>query len=394
MAEKRVMFVMAHTPEQDIRISKEARTLKQAGYVTTLLYWDREGKTSKLRNTADYDEGLCLTFKAPIGSIMLLAFFPVWWSFVFFNLMMNKWDIVHPLNFHAIIPSLIAGKLKRKPVIYEILDIYEWMLPRMARTICMAVDKLFMRFADSIIVADEAQIEGIGGIPNQNIVPIYDSPPDTLSKEDRGYLGSQIKGGFTLFYAGVLYKNRRLNLNKVVEAIKEIEGVKLVIAGYGDQVEEIKEWSHHVPEKVEFIGKISYEESINWALKADLLFVLRDPIIPIHRYTCGSTLFNAMICGRPILSNRGTSTTRKVFEENCGIVVDSDNIEEIRNAIIKLRDNPELCKKLGTNARNAYEQRYSWEIMEGCLLALYRELTDEIGQRKKKEQNNGELSRQ
>lgn len=33
-------------------------------------------------------------------------------------------------------------------------------------------------------------------------------------------------------------------------------------------------------------------------------------------------------------------------------------------AIIKLRDNPKMCNDLGANGRIAYEERYSWAIME------------------------------
>lgn len=78
--------------------------------------------------------------------------------------------------------------------------------------------------------------------------------------------------------------------------------------------------------------------------------------------------------------NKRTSTANIVCEEDCGLVVDANNVEEIRNAIIKLRDNPELCKEFGANARKAYEQRYIWEIMEQRLVDLYRELIGEVGQ--------------
>jgi glycosyltransferase involved in cell wall biosynthesis len=81
-----------------------------------------------------------------------------------------------------------------------------------------------------------------------------------------------------------------------------------------------------------------------------------------------------MMCGTPILVNKGTSTANKVYEENCGLVVDANNIEEIREAIIKLKDSPELRRELGANARRAYDQKYAWKIMERRLLALYREL--------------------
>ncbi|HJH26614.1 MAG TPA: hypothetical protein C5S37_07525 [Methanophagales archaeon] len=39
-----------------------------------------------------------------------------------------------------------------------------------------------------------------------------------------------------------------------------------------------------------------------------------------------------------------------------------------------------LCKELGTNGKKAYEGRYSWETMEQRLLALYHDLTGEVGE--------------
>jgi glycosyltransferase involved in cell wall biosynthesis len=170
-----------------------------------------------------------------------------------------------------------------------------------------------------------------------------------------------------------------LNLDKVVSAISGIDDVRLIIAGYGDQVEEVETWSRVMPDKIQFIGKISPDDALKRSIAADLLFELRDPIVPQYKYICGSKFLRAMSCGKAVLVNRDTSAAIKVYENNCGLVVDANNIEEIKEAIIKLRDNLELCNELGANARTAYEERYSWEIMEQRLVALYRELTDECG---------------
>ncbi len=86
------------------------------------------------------------------------------------------------------------------------------------------------------------------------------------------------------------------------------------------------------------------------------------------------------MCGKPILVNQGTSTAQKVREENCGIVVDAHNVAEVRTAIEKLRDNPDLCRQFGLNARKAYVEKYNWAIMEKRLLKLYQEL---LGKREK-----------
>lgn len=80
------------------------------------------------------------------------------------------------------------------------------------------------------------------------------------------------------------------------------------------------------------------------------------------------------MCGKPLLVNHNTSTANIVQMENCGIVVDAKNIQEIKDAITKLRDNPDLCRTLGSNAHDAYRKRYSWSIMESRLLSVYAKL--------------------
>jgi glycosyltransferase involved in cell wall biosynthesis len=125
---------------------------------------------------------------------------------------------------------------------------------------------------------------------------------------------------------------------------------------------------------VGFIGRIPYEEVLERSLNCDLLFVLRDSKLPVNRYICGSKLFQAMMCRKPLLVNKGTSTALKVIKDNCGIVVDAHNVDEIRKTVLKLKTNPELGRKLGMNGRKAYEKKYSWELMEHRLLSLYSEI--------------------
>ena len=377
MDKKRAILIKSNLLDRETRLPKEIKALTHRGYSVTFLGWNRDCKASisRLREAGDFHREIQLKLKAPCGS-KVLPLIPIWWCFTFFWLMATKWDVAHATNFDSIVPTVIAGKLKRKPVIYEILDTYEDMivLPKVVRYICIKIDKLFMRLVSSVILADKIQSEEFEGVPNSKVVVVYDSPPD-LSKKP------VVTGNnrFTMFYAGRLTKSRRLNLDKIFEAIRCIDGVSIVFAGYGDLVEGIKKWSDEMPDKIQFIGEINHVEVLERSVGADLLFVLRDPLIPTNRYICGSKLLEAMMCGRQILVNKGTSTANKVREENCGLVVDAKNVEEIRKAIIKLRDNPELCRELGANARKAYEERYSWEIMEQRLLALYRELTGEVG---------------
>jgi glycosyltransferase involved in cell wall biosynthesis len=373
MSNKRVVVIRNDTLDRSTRATKVINALTKAGYTVTFLCWNRGFKAprSERQEAGIFHKEIQLRLKAPWGN-KAFFFIPIWWSFIFIQLMVIKWDIAHAAESISIIPTIIAGKLRRKPVIYELLDVYEdsISLPKIIRDACVKIDKLFMRAANGIILADEAQIEGLGGIPNPNVVAIYDSP-STVSRID---FSPQKNSVFTLFYAGLLYSGKALNLDKIFRAVNNIDNVKVIIAGYGDLVDEIISWSNKMPNKIAFIGEISRSEVLERSSKADLLFILRDTTIPVNRYICGSKILEAMRCGKPILVNSGTSTSEIVLKEKCGLAVDARDIKQIENAIIKLRDDPDLCIKLGNNARNAYLYRYSWEIMKERLLKLYADL--------------------
>ncbi len=369
MAKKDVVIIKSSLMSEGIRRSKWNKLLKEE-YNITALSWDR-GK----RCNINLKNGLCseikFTFKAPWG-VKILPYLPIWWCFVFFKLIITKWDIAHVINFDSIIPAIFASKIKRKPVIYEILETYEdqTILPAKLRDILIRLDKKCMKYSNAIILADESQIEEFGEIPNSKILCVYDCP-DSKPLSPTQDRQNEV---FTLFFAGVLDSERLLNLDQLFLAIQNIENVKVVIAGFGNLVEHIKSKALDNPTRIEFIGEINHNEVIEWSNKADLLFVLRSPIRPVNKYICGSKFLEAMMCGKPILVNEGTSTAKKVREENCGLVVNAENIEEIKKAIITLRDNPELCREFGINSINAYHSKYNWEIMTIQILNLYHEL--------------------
>ncbi len=369
---KKVVLIKSGRLERNIRLPKEVETLKKGGYEVTLLSWDM---TCESDEPSESDECEIIQLRLKARGIRWPLYCPVWWVFLLYHLLRLKWDVVHTIDIDSVLPAIIAGKTKGAPILYEILDIakYEALLPRWISNIVTSVDRFLMRLVDGVIVADEMQAVGIGGIPNSKVETIYDSPPKNLQMHS-GFAEKK-DDAFTLFYVGMFFKSKRLYLDKVAEAVKDLENVILVIAGYGDLEDEVRGWADQTPDKVQFVGRISYSDVFRVGAMSDLMFVLRDPMILANKYTCGSTFLSAMMLGKPILANKGTSTAMKVQEENCGLVIDGSSVAEVKEAIAKLRDNPELRAELAANARTAYEQRYGWHIMEQRLLNLYDKLT-------------------
>ena len=370
-----VVLTKTNLLDRDPRLSKEIGSLKKEGCSVVLLCWDRDRITSSREERIDnkYKE-IRFRFKAPYG-VKVLPFLPLWWCFEFYWLLKMRVNLIHAINFDTIFPAIIVGKIKKTAVVYEMFDTYEdeIALPCILRNILLNIDKYFMYIVKAVIIVDEARLDEFKGIPNNNVVVIYNSPPDILESIDFPLIRQQCEK-FVIFYAGALYTARGTKLNNVLSAIKQIEGCKIIIAGYGDQVGEIESWANEAPDKVQFIGKIDYSEVVERTLTSDLAIALYDPAIMNIKYTSANKLFEAMMCRKPIIVSKDTGSANIVNKMACGLTVNCNDINEIKDAILMLKKSPKLYRQLAANGRIAYEKEFSWNIMAQRLIDLYHEV--------------------
>lgn len=375
---KQVVIVKNFYPlQKDPRLIKLSSMLQSGGYHVTFLGWDRKCSShfSHMRTGRGDYEAVIMLSKAPFG-FRSFPFLPLWWFFELMWLLRLRWDVVHAVNFPSIMPAIIAARLKNRPVVYDIEDTYVDQLvssSNLLRSFGISMEKLCMKLASAVLLVDEMQVEEFSGVPNPNFTVVYDSPPP-ISISRRNIVGEDI---FEVFYAGYLSKERRLNIESVLDAIKDIDCVRVTFAGEGDLVKEIDLKAHEMPAKIRYVGWLPYSKVLEMSRQADLLFSLRDPFPLVQRFICGSKFLEAIMCGKPILVNRGTSAAIKVMRDKCGVVVDGSKAENIKEAILRLRDCGELCGKLGMNGRRAYELRYGWKLMKQRLLSLYSALTQD-----------------
>lgn len=374
MIEKRkAIIIRGSSLDRETRATKIIKTLTENNYDVHLLWWDRGlniQRSERMEAGSQFSETV-FNFRAPWGPKSLILL-PFWWAFIFFNLLMKEWDIVHAIQIISLPPTIVAGKIKRRPVIYDMLDTYEdsILLPPRIRNFFVAIDRLFMKLADAVVLADEEQKREVNGIPNNNVEVIYDSPITNAEiKKRKGH-----NDAFTLFFAGSLQSGKYLNLDKIFKALEHLKDVRVIIAGYGDLVPYIMDVEKGMPEKIKYIGEISHAEVLQRSAEADLLFMLRDPILSVNKYICGSKILESMMCGTAIIVNDGSSTANMVRRTNCGFVVDAHNVEEIVGVINKLKNNPEMCIQIGLNSRKAFDEFYSWDIMSNLILKLYENI--------------------
>jgi len=352
---------------------REAETMVRAGHNVRILEWDRWNNLQKdeIANGIPIHR---LNFKATYG-LKIALYLPIYWCFLVYHLIKSDYDAIHAVNFDTYIASVFIAILRKKKLVYEIYDFYgELSSIKALNYVLSGLDRSLMKFADCVIIADESRVKQIGEHVNKNIITITNSPVDYLKnlKEVAVSVNEKNTKDFIVFFAGNLQKKRYLNMDKIIKSIKDTKNISLIIAGSGDLLSELRELcDKECPGKVTFLGDTPYDEVMKLTVKSDLLFSLYDPSIPNNKYASSNKLFEAMVCGKPILVSKDTSMEKIVRKFNCGIAVNCTDIDELRSAILTLQNDPGLCVQLGRNSRDAYEKAYSWEIMEDRLYMIY-----------------------
>jgi glycosyltransferase involved in cell wall biosynthesis len=352
----RVALLRSRFP--DVRLEKEARALTKGGFKAEIIAWDRKRGSP----SAKKDEGIEVTtleLAAPPSSVLVPLLLPVWMCYAFVRLFRSEVDTVHAADFDACLPALLAAKIKNVPVVYDIYDLYSEtmdfpLLKNGLRSIIRSIDDRLMERAKVIVLPDESRLRQIG----ERVLNLS-------SHEDHD---------FVLFFGGEVTPDRCLHL--AIEAVLGLSGVKLKIVGpasaeYAAQLNSLAakttnvelELSWHLPD---FIMKCVRE--------SDALFAIYDPSVPNNRYSSPNKLFEAMMCQKPIIVNSGTSMDKIVQEERCGIVIETLAVSAFREAVLRLKEDARLRETLGKNGRIAYEERYSWSIMERRLIEAHRHL--------------------
>jgi phosphatidylinositol alpha-1,6-mannosyltransferase len=75
----------------------------------------------------------------------------------------------------------------------------------------------------------------------------------------------------------------------------------------------------------------------------------------------GISLVEASACGLPVIAGRSGGMPDAVREDESGILVDSENLEEVSTVLRRLLDDRILARRLGAGGRRAVETYYNWQ---------------------------------
>ena len=359
-----IAIIKSNSIIYDVRVRKISRSLAKR-YNPLILGWHREDKDINLNNS-DLNAPIKLFgLKAPVGKMRLGFYIPIFWFWVFIQLIIYRPKVVHACDLDVIIPSYLYKMLFRKKLVFDLFDRYAMAyIPKKISVlyfIINAVEELFCHHADMLIIVGDNVLTTFKKEPKCYSV-IRNCPE--LSKNNNVIQDNSI---LTLLYTGGIVRNR--GLERITEAMENLDNIELVVAG---QVidKQFFETIIKTP-KLKYQGLLQPNDALNLVASAGAMVVLYDLNLPINQIANPNKTFEAMMFGIPLITN---VQIQLINDIEYGLVVDYNNIEQIRSAIITLRDNRELRKSLGDKGKKAFMEKYNWGIMEERLFSVYKRL--------------------
>jgi glycosyltransferase involved in cell wall biosynthesis len=286
-------------------------------------------------------------------------------------------DIYH---FHDpdLLPYGLKLKKQGKKVIFDshedvpaqILDKY-W-IPKVLRKFVSLFYKKYEKFVcskfDAIVTATPYIANRFLKI-NKNTIDVKNYPilNDILSHtSDRNYFIDEKK----LCYVGGLTEQR--GITDIISAMDKCSA-KLFLAGnidceYKQRLSNVMGYS-----KTEFCGLLKPIEVYRLFNKSCVgLCVLH--YTNNHYNSLPIKMFEYMAAGLPVIASN-FPLWKKIIEDNqCGICVEPENVEQIAESINFFLNNPDEAERMGRNGRRAVEEKYNWNTEKDILLNLYEKI--------------------
>jgi glycosyltransferase involved in cell wall biosynthesis len=358
-----IAVIRSNSTIHDIRVRKIVRSLSKR-YSITVLGWDRDGKSLKLEKRHTWDLKL-FKISAPYGSPALVLYLPLFWTWILIMLFIHRPRVVHACDLDTVLPSYIYKVIFKKKLIFDVFDRYAMAyIPQKFRrtySIVNRIEESLGKRADVLITVSSGLLKSFKK-KLKDFAIVMNCPEDSFIE-----LEKRQNAVFTLVYTGAIVKNR--GLENISAAIKHIDNVLLIIAG---RVIDEELLDHLLKlSNIQYKGLLHPDDALLLEAGADALVILYDLRDPINNFSMPNKLFEAMMFGLPMITNVAPVVVKAL---DCGIIVEYNNINQIREAVLILRDNIGLRKQFGINSRTAFLKKYNWKMMENELYKIYENL--------------------
>ncbi len=368
-----IVMLLSNPATFDQRPLKEAHFLAKAGRAVTILAWDRELETPR---DSLFEDGLVIKrmrlgagHGTPFLTVPKLLIFYVW---CLAHLLASRTDAIHCHDVDTLPAGFAAKVLKAglPRLVYDMHDLPEaflrfFPLTRLTQAVFLGSAR---KLADAVVVVNERFVSYLGklGFDESRLVVVMNAPPAEGGRSPRP------RGKpFKVLYYGWLGEERGVKL--LVESVQGLDGVTLTIAGRGELEGWVREATTKNP-SIKFLGWLKMKDLNPVIADADLIPSLYEPRTKNAVIATPGKLLTAMSLSLPSLVPVGTYQAELVEKYHCGVVVDWEDVSEVRGAIARLATDGTFYDAMASASYETFRSSFSWEVMGERLEGAYDRL--------------------
>lgn len=273
------------------------------------------------------------------------------------------------LDAHYFYPDGVAAvriaQALGKPVVITARGTDINLIPQYARP--RAMIKWAADNADAMVTVCQALKDGLVelGVADERVTVLRNGvdlklfTPPANRDELRASLGIS---GATILSVGHLIERKGHNL--VIEALQHLPEVRLLIAGQGGELENLKRCAAAcgVSDRVQFLGAVPHAELKKYYGAVDAL------VLASSREGWANVLLESMACGTPVVATNIWGTPEVVAAPEAGVLVER-NAKSIAAGVEALMQNyPDR------QITRRYAERFSWDETTQGLLSLFKNI--------------------
>jgi phosphatidyl-myo-inositol dimannoside synthase len=271
-------------------------------------------------------------------------------------------DLLGPARVQAYLPAAL-----RAPYLIPLYGIEVWRPLDWDRRRALA--KATARFAISAHTLERAR-PFCPDLAGTTVLPLALEERSPSGATDAALLG-RLGGGFLLIAGRMASGERYKGHDQLLEALQRIPDARLVVAGDGDD-------RRRLEEKAAVLGlgdRVAFTGFLSEATLAELYRRCAAFVMPSRGEGFGLVYLEAMRAGKPVVANRGSAAEEIVRDGETGLLVDSDDRDELSAALAHLLSEPEAARRMGEAGRERWQRDFRADRFRAGLEPVLERLT-------------------
>ena len=284
-------------------------------------------------------------------------------------------DVIHTVTMKPVVYGMLLARLRRVPVRIAAMSglgylfIDKSLKVKILKFIVSLLLRFSLRNAKAVIFqnsTDASIFKKMGFIQPSQAVLIHGSGVDL----DNYAVTPEPKASFVVMFLARFLIDK--GLNEFVEAARELkqnnENIDMVLVGSVDPGNpnsvteaDIKAWENE--------GIIS-----SWGYSKDVPAIIQKSnimVLPSYREGLPKSLVEAAASGRPVITTDVPGCRDAIVPDSTGLLVPVRNVNALKNAILTLRDRPDLRQLYSVNGRRLAESKFDINNVIAKHIELY-----------------------